>query len=164
MLCVCAVVLGAVLCFLCCAADNRTGQDLKLKGGFRTRGVKQDGTPHWELQGDECLLRGVHADLKGVNLVFFPDTTDEVTMTSPGCSFDTTTSVATSDAELKVEGRGMTLTGIGYRIVPQQQKLLVRRRVRMTIRSAKRAVDILESNDGSKQVPENTDANKQGKE
>lgn len=108
---------------------------------FKTRGADDKGAINWELEGAEATVFGGKTRIRHVKVTFSPTEREKQTqMTSPHCAFDRKTRIVSSDAPLHVQSAGFVLDGIGYDILTDHQKLFIRKKVRMNIRTPARAL------------------------
>lgn len=108
---------------------------------FKTRGTDDKGAIKWELEGAEATVRGGKAQIRHVKVTFSPTEREKQTqMTSPHCAFDRETRIVSSDAPLHVQSAGFVLDGIGYDILTDRQKLFIRNKVRMIIRTPEKTL------------------------
>ena len=135
----CTVAAAAATCSAV-AAGLAPGARMVLDN-FKTRGVQDDGRLHWRLKGRKAVVHGVLADLQEAELVFYLRDGETARITSPKCSFNQTTAVGQSEAPLSVESQTIRLSGIGYDLWAREQKLRIRRSVRMTILRTREVIE-----------------------
>ena len=108
---------------------------------FKTRGTDDKGAISWEIEGAKATIIGGKARIRLVKVVFSPtDRGKQTWMTSPYCAFDRETRIVSSDAPLHVRNAGFVLDGLGYDILTDRQKLFIRKKVRMRIRTPEKAI------------------------
>ncbi len=108
--------------------DNATFDDFVMRGQD-----KQTGEDSWILYGNHAIMRGDEVDIDGVDLHFIMDDKSNVRVLSPQCTFNQFTRVGKSESEIKVVGENMKLTGVGYNLLADRQKLMIKSRVQMWI-------------------------------
>ncbi|MBN2451373.1 MAG: LPS export ABC transporter periplasmic protein LptC [Lentisphaeria bacterium] len=103
-------------------------------GHFRTQSQGEGGS-RWELAGDHAVIRaGVYA-LENVVLVLFSEGGQSITIRSPNCTYRQGSGVIESDAPVHVEGRELTIDGVGYDVLLTERRLRIRDRTAMTVMS-----------------------------
>ena len=101
---------------------------------FRTQGGSAGpNRPAWELHGGQAAVSGAIVKMKDLRLTFHLEGADKAVMTSPRCTFNQTEKTAHSGAPIRVESSYFTLTGEGYDLRAEKQRLLVRRNVHLTM-------------------------------
>ena len=100
---------------------------------YRTRGRSDDRQTDWEIHGQDAQLDGPLANLKTVEVTFRTADGETFLITSPGCAFNRGTKVGSSEEEINVRSRRVTVDGVGYDIFAGQQKLHIRSRAVMHI-------------------------------
>jgi len=141
-----AFLVAGTACLVGVSADDAP---LVIKG-FKTRGLRKDGTTHWEMQGGQATLQGVQTKLDDMTLKLHTPQ-DVVTITSPNCLFNTETKIAASEGALHAETRTYTLDGVGYEVDTQGQRLSIRSKVRMVIRGTPHTDPVNPERDGRNQ-------------
>ncbi len=110
-------------------------------GDFRTKGVTSDGKAQWQLRGGNAVTEGVMVRLGNAELTFITQEKDTVVITSPRCEFNRLSKTGSSDAPLKVVHRQVTIEGVGYDVLAEQQAVHIRSNVKMTIHPEKGRIE-----------------------
>lgn len=109
---------------------------------FVMRGRDEQGRESWELHGEHATMQGTIVQIEGLDLQLFTANGSSVTrVLSPHCTFNKTTRTGQSPAHLRVVNDNMTLEGMGYDLLADQQKLKVRSEVTMWIRHVRASVE-----------------------
>lgn len=97
-----------------------------------------------EIQGNTVLLEddNVADTTPGVQLVYFDKDNNKIVIESPGCEFNRLTKVGTSTAPVRVYNRaaGWEITGVGYEFWPDERRLRILSRVKMTFKDLRQVV------------------------
>ena len=102
-------------------------------GSFRTRGVTADGKGSWKLVGGNAVTQGNLVNLGNAELTFITDAKETIVITTPVCAFNRLNRTGNSEAPLRVTHRQMTVDGVGYDILAEQQELHIRSQVTMKL-------------------------------
>ena len=102
-------------------------------GSFRTRGMTADGKGSWKLVGGTAVTEGNLVDLGNAELTFVTDTKETILITTPVCAFNRLNKTANSEAPLRVTHRQMTMDGVGYDLLAEQQEIHIRSQAKTRI-------------------------------
>jgi hypothetical protein len=115
-------------------ATAQIGQDSIVFDDFIMRGNEENGDKSWQLHGEHAQMNGSIVKIDGLDVYFYMANGSATRVQSPNCKFNKTTRIGASPAPIHVEGDNMKLDGIGYDLLADQQKLIVRSKVQMWIR------------------------------
>ena len=109
------------------AADAFPGGTYSVTN-FRVREYRGDGTLAWLINGDQAEASGRWVIVQGLNVELH--TTDGLFLViSPLCRFDRLRQTGTSDENVQVRGRTMTIDGTGFDLHLDKQRLSIRSNV-----------------------------------
>jgi hypothetical protein len=124
------------------AAQDLAGLgSISFRDGFVTKGLNPNGSPAWVFKGRQGAVRGqviyVQDDnpadnLPGVELTMFSPDGAKYVLTSPRCEFNKLTKTGSSDQPVKIVGKNIEITGVGYDFWPEQRRFFIRSKVEMT--------------------------------
>jgi len=104
-------------------------------GEFRTRGITADEKASWRLTGGSAdSAGGDMVNLTNAELTFTTEAKEKIVVTSPNCQFNRQTKTGSSEAPLHVEHERLSVDGVGYDVLADQQELHIRSKVKMKIR------------------------------
>jgi hypothetical protein len=111
-----------------------TGTGEIVLDDFATRRLHPDGSLNWQVAGRKAVIRGHTAELLDLTVLMSPRPgADLLTVTSPHCRYDQATNTVRSESRVEVEGSDMTIRGVGYEVLPEEQLVTIRSRVHMTV-------------------------------
>ena len=114
--------------------------DLALDAGgarlseFHMRDGSPSGQEQWELKGHEASVNGSRVEMSDIELRLRLRDGSLAVVEAPHCLFNTEKRQAGSDRAIRVRHEAFDLTGKGYDIWADTQRVVVRREVTMTVR------------------------------
>ena len=109
--------------------------------GFVTKGRNPNGSLAWIFKGRQAAIRGnviyiqddsATDELPGVELTLFSPDGAKYVLTSPKCEFNSLAKSGSSDQPVKIVGKNIEITGVGYDFWPDQRRFFIRSKVEMT--------------------------------
>jgi len=133
---------GVIICCLLALAgsvprarSDLLGSQIRLSE-FRTRETADDGATEWELSGVEAVIQGGIVEMKNVKLRLYLDDGSEALVTSPRSVFDRDAKMISSASAISIDSAAFELEGTGYDIPIEQERVHIRSKVHMKVRSA----------------------------
>ncbi len=134
-------MLFVLACSLHPAAQDLSGLgSVSLNEGFVTKGRNPNGSLAWVFKGRQAAIRNnvfyVQDDnpkdeLPGVELTLFSPDGSKYVLTSPKCEFDKQTNTGSSDQPVRIVGKDLEITGVGYDFWPDKRRFFIRSNVKM---------------------------------
>ena len=124
---------------LALTAKAQIGQNSIVFDDFVMRGNDETGGKSWQMHGAHAEMSGTIVKIEELDVLFFMADGSVTRVQSPNCKFNKTTRIGASPSPIHVDGDNMKLDGIGYDLLADQQKLIVRSNVTMWIRQTDNA-------------------------
>ena len=115
---------------------------IAFSDGITTKGLNPNGSLAWIFKGRQAVFRGnvIYAqdddpkdDRPGIELTMFSPNGARYVLTSPKCEFNKLTKTGSSDQPVKIVGKNIEITGVGYDFWPDQRRFFIRSKVEMTV-------------------------------
>ena len=115
---------------------------LIIQGGFEGNGYREDGSLQWEISGRQLRKDGLELRLEGYRLVVYgQDQKETMTLESPRGLLYPAVREIRGDAPIIVNGKGISVSGIGYDLYLEQRVFQIRSNVmlKMTRENVKKS-------------------------
>ena len=124
------VLLSLAFCFTVSAENAVT-----IKG-YKYRDYDENNKLKHEVFGDTCVILGEILKLDGV-LIRMLGGKQPMTVKTPYCRYDKTQKTGASPKAVEAKGDGITITGVGFDLDGEKQKLYIRSQVKVVWKKKK---------------------------